>query len=317
MAQTTKASTTAPQAAATPEEARKFPDDAEQPLLKLWVDQGRADWVKSTFITDDTEILAAQFADRSISAAVKYAKEAAVRRVKTDEATARKLRLLKLSLTLAAPADPAESAEVTRIATAMEGVRQGQVLPGEGHGSLPGSRGHHEGHGDVARREAAARRVGRVAHDLAADQEGLRPLRELANKGPRARLQGHGGDVAVEVRHAARPVRGRARPALGAGAAALSLAPRLRALEVAREIRRRRAGVGPIPAHLLGNMWARTWDNVCGRGARRRRPGLRPLPNSEVAQDRTDPDGQKYGEGFFTSLGFDPLPQASGSGRCS
>ena len=36
--------------------------------------------------------------------------------------TARKLKLLKLSLVLAAPADPNESAELTQIAAAMEGA---------------------------------------------------------------------------------------------------------------------------------------------------------------------------------------------------
>ena len=44
----------------TAEEATKFVDDAGQKLLKLWIDASRADWVKSTYITDDTEILAAQ-----------------------------------------------------------------------------------------------------------------------------------------------------------------------------------------------------------------------------------------------------------------
>ena len=44
----------------TPEEARKFIDDAEQKLLVLAVDAGRADWIKSTYITDDSEAIAAK-----------------------------------------------------------------------------------------------------------------------------------------------------------------------------------------------------------------------------------------------------------------
>ena len=44
---------------ATPEEARKFINDAEQKLLVLGVDAGRADWIKSTYITDDSEAVAA------------------------------------------------------------------------------------------------------------------------------------------------------------------------------------------------------------------------------------------------------------------
>ena len=45
---------------ATPEEARKFINDAEQKLLLLGVDSARADWIKSTYITDDTEAIAAK-----------------------------------------------------------------------------------------------------------------------------------------------------------------------------------------------------------------------------------------------------------------
>ena len=60
----------------TPESAKKFVDDAEQKLLKLWIETGRADWVKSTYITDDTEVLAALANEKSISAGVAYAKQA-------------------------------------------------------------------------------------------------------------------------------------------------------------------------------------------------------------------------------------------------
>ncbi len=107
----------------TAADAKAFVDGAEKTLLQLWITQSRADWVKSTYITDDTEILAAQAADKTIEASVQYAKDA-VRfdKVAVPEETARKLKLLKLSLTMAAPSDPAERAELTRISTAMEGA---------------------------------------------------------------------------------------------------------------------------------------------------------------------------------------------------
>jgi peptidyl-dipeptidase A len=65
---------------------------------------------------------------------------------------------------------------------------------------------------------------------------------------------------------------------------------------------------GMIPAHLLGNMWAQEWGNVY--------PLVAP-PNAAPTYDLTallkakgvDQRGMvKYGEGFFTSLGFAPLP---------
>jgi peptidyl-dipeptidase A len=65
---------------------------------------------------------------------------------------------------------------------------------------------------------------------------------------------------------------------------------------------------GPIPAHLLGNMWAQSWSNIYNLVA---------PAQSDVGYDLTDLLQAKgvderamvrYGEGFFTSLGFDPLP---------
>src|SRR6266436_1710829 len=100
---------------ATPEEARKFVDDAEQKLLLLGVDSARADWIKSTYITDDTEAVAALLDERAINAAVDFAKKSTrFDALKVDPVTERKIRLLKLGLTLATPADPKESEELTR-----------------------------------------------------------------------------------------------------------------------------------------------------------------------------------------------------------
>jgi len=65
---------------------------------------------------------------------------------------------------------------------------------------------------------------------------------------------------------------------------------------------------GPIPAHLLGNMWAQEWDNVY--------PLVAPADAdpgydlTELLKKRNTDWKQmvKYGENFFVSLGFDPLP---------
>ena len=43
----------------TPEEARRFLDDAQKRLLALAIEAGRAGWVQENFITEDTQILAA------------------------------------------------------------------------------------------------------------------------------------------------------------------------------------------------------------------------------------------------------------------
>ncbi|MCL2660637.1 MAG: M2 family metallopeptidase, partial [Acidobacteriaceae bacterium] len=78
---------------------------------------------------------------------------------------------------------------------------------------------------------------------------------------------------------------------------------------------------GMIPAHLLGNMWAQEWGNIYDlvappptdseagykmydlAAALKRQIG--PVSDLEAAKKMA-----KYGEGFFTSLGLDPLPES-------
>jgi peptidyl-dipeptidase A len=66
---------------------------------------------------------------------------------------------------------------------------------------------------------------------------------------------------------------------------------------------------GPIPAHLLGNMWAQDWENIYPLVAPANAdPGY---DLTRILKDRKT-DWKRmvtYGEGFFTSLGFAPLPQ--------
>ena len=56
-------------------DARKFLDDAEAKLFDLSGESQRAAWVQSTYITDDTETLAAIANERAIAATVVLAKE--------------------------------------------------------------------------------------------------------------------------------------------------------------------------------------------------------------------------------------------------
>src|SRR5579872_54999 len=84
----------------TPDDARNFIDNAEQKLLLLGVDSSRADWIKDTYITDDTEAVAAKLDERTINANVDYAKQSTrFDGLKLDPVTARKITLLKLGLT--------------------------------------------------------------------------------------------------------------------------------------------------------------------------------------------------------------------------
>jgi peptidyl-dipeptidase A len=65
---------------------------------------------------------------------------------------------------------------------------------------------------------------------------------------------------------------------------------------------------GLIPSHLLGNMWAQTWDYLYPELEPFK--GVAPIDVTPVLKKSYDPIKMvKMGEAFYTSLGFDPLPQ--------
>src|SRR5271154_2670507 len=115
-------------------EARAFLDRAQSKLLELSIQDQRADWVKSTFITYDSEILSAKADEDQIQATMQLAKESTrFSHLKMPPDMAREFQLLRLSLTLAAPSDPKESQELTQIASRMEGIYgSGKYCPGAG-----------------------------------------------------------------------------------------------------------------------------------------------------------------------------------------
>ena len=294
----------------TAAEAKTFVDAAEKSLLQLWITQSRADWVKSTYITDDTEILAAQAADHTIAASVQYAKDA-VRfdKIAVPEETARKLKLLKLSLTVAAPSDPAERAELTRIGTAMEGAYgKGKYCP------TPDRCLDLE---DITKIMATSRDARELLDAWAGWHAIGGPIKkdyvrfvELSNKG--ARELGFKDTGAMwRSKYDMSP------EALSAELDRLWQQVRPLYVSLHAYVRwklREKYGDavpanGPIPAHLLGNMWAQTWDNVYPLVAPKDAdPGY---DLTKILKSRnTDPlQMVRYGEGFFSSLGFDPLPK--------
>ena len=295
----------------SPEEARKFIDDVEQKLLLLGVDSGRADWVKSTYITDDTETLAAKLDERAIAATVEYAKQSTrFDGLKLDAETARKIKLLKLSLTIATPSDPKESEELTRIVAGMEGTYgKGKYCP-----SGPASCKDLE---DLSKILSESRDPKQLLEAWTGWHAIARPMRkdfvryvELANKG--ARQLGFQDNGAMWRAKYDMPPDAFAGELDRLWEQVRPLYMSLHAYVRARLREKYGDAVpasGPIPAQLLGNMWAQEWDNIY--------PLVAPA-NADPGYDLTallkkrHTDWKqmvKYGENFFVSLGFDPLPQ--------
>jgi peptidyl-dipeptidase A len=297
---------------ATAAAAKTFLDEVETKLLALATDAGRAAWVQSTFITDDTEILAAQANERQIAATVAYAKKATgFDNVKLPDDLARKLKLLKISLTLATPSDPKEAEELTRITAAMEGAY------GKGKYCPPGKDKCLDLE-DITKIMATTFDNGELLdvwrgwHSIAPPmkKDFVRYV-ELANKG--ARELGFADTGGMWRSKYDMPPDAFAKELDRLWEQVKPLYLSLHAY-VRWKLREKYGDAvpaqGPIPAHLLGNMWAQTWDNVYPLVAPKDAdPGF---DLTEILKSRkTEPlQMVRYGEGFFASLGFEPLPKS-------
>ena len=106
---------------ATPAGVEAFLDEANRELLELGTAASRAGWTQSTYITVDTEIMAAQANEALVNAQTRYAQQAArFDNVEVSPDQRRQLDLLKTSLTMSAPSDAKEAEELTRLVASME-----------------------------------------------------------------------------------------------------------------------------------------------------------------------------------------------------
>ncbi|HEY3119211.1 MAG TPA: M2 family metallopeptidase [Vicinamibacteria bacterium] len=301
--------------AATVEEARRFVQDAEARLLVLSVDSQRADWVKSTYITDDSETLAAQANQRRIAATTELAKQATrFDGLPLPADVARKLLLLKVSLDLPAPPDERKAQELTRIVAGMEGA----------YGKGKWCRKEADGKDrcldleQLSRIMAESRNEGELREAWAGWHTISRPMRkdftryvELGNEG--ARGLGFKDMGAVWRSRYDMPADEFTREVDRLWAQVRPLYESLHAY-VRRRLRETYGPQvvperGPIPAHLLGNMWAQQWGNIFPLVAPKDAdPGF-DLSQRLKANGMSEAEMVRYGERFFQSLGFAALPK--------
>jgi len=297
---------------ATPQDARAFVKKVNEELKTLAVKDSTAGWIRDTFITEDTERASAWASDNTLA----Y-KGQAIRDSKRfdglplDPETARMIHLLRVSNYVLAPADPAHRTELSQILS-----RMGSIY-GAGKDCGPDGKGPCR---DILQLEEVLAKSRDPKALLSAwtgwHQVGrqIRPLYErfvvLANEG--ARDNGF-GDVGVLWRSfydmppeefekdverlwtQVKPlyddlhcyVRARLQKTYGK-----ALVPDGK----------------PLPAHLLGNMWAQEWNNIYPLVEPY--PGVSSLDVSKtlVAQKWDAKRMVRLGESFFTGLGLDPLP---------
>jgi peptidyl-dipeptidase A len=114
-------SAVAPQAPAN-ETADQFVARVNQEFRGLYAELTAAQWISSTYISDDSEMVAAKANERWLSALNGWIEQA--RRFEgkpMSPQTARSIMLLKLMTSMPAPRDPAKLAELARIASKLEG----------------------------------------------------------------------------------------------------------------------------------------------------------------------------------------------------
>jgi peptidyl-dipeptidase A len=308
---------TANQSPPTVAEAEEFMRGAETRLNDLAVKASRASWVQSNFITDDTEIISADANEALIGATTELAKQATrYDHLKLSDDLTRKMLLLKLSAAVPAPApsDPKELAELARIGTSLEAdYGKGQYCP---------KSGKHAGQcleiGEIEKIMATSTDPDELKDLWAGWSTVGPPMRdrytrwvELGNKGAKemgfsdlGAMWRAGYDMTPEQFSAeVERLWQQVKPLYE------SLHAYVRTRLVEKYGPTAVDANGMIRADLLGNPWAQEWGNIF--------PLVAP-PQQKPPYDVTDllkaknvdAIGMvKYGEGFFTSLGFAPLPK--------
>ena len=298
----------------TPEGARAFVQSAEKDLLDLALISSRAAWVNATYVNDDSDAVTAYFGAIGTEKGVRYAKEAArwAQVPGLDADTRRKLDMLRGSLTLAAPETPGAAVELNTIATRLQSSYakgraslDGRELPGDEAEALM----------QTTRDPAKLAQIWQSWHETTG-----RPMRadyqrmaEISNAG------------AKELGFADTGAMWRSRFDMTPQQFEATYDRLLTELKPLYDdmhcyVRTRlnlkygdtvQPAAGPIRADLLGNMWAQEWGNIYDVVA--------PAGVGDIGYSLTDLLTSKQydpvkmvraGEGFYTSIGLQPLPES-------
>ncbi|OAN99486.1 peptidyl-dipeptidase [Sphingomonadales bacterium EhC05] len=297
----------------TADDAENFVIDTEKEMFDFSIDAGRTYWINSTYITEDTDALAAKIGAEgttmSVNAAIDAAQFNDVPGI--DPVVKRKLDKLRGGIVLPAPAVPGAAEELNEIATKLnsaygkgKGTLNGEPINGS---DIEAAMGTNRNPVELAEMwESWHSQVGAPMKD------DYGRLVEIANEG--ANDLGF-TDVGAMWRS------GYDMPADEFAELTDKLWSQVKPLydelhcytrgklneEYGDDVQ---AATGPIRADLLGNMWAQEWGNIYDIVA--------PEGAGDIGFDTTElltSKGYdaikmvKAGEGFFSSLGFDPLPE--------
>jgi len=305
------ATTPSPEARPTAEDARAFIRGVEETLEPALEKSARTAWLQANFINYDSTWLAAKSGETITAMAVAMANEAKkFNHVKVDPVTRRKLEMIKLGLTIPAPSDAEKNAELAQI--------KAQLTSMYGTGKYCKANGTCYTLNDLEAIMTRSRNPDELLDAWAGWRTISPPMRpkyqrmvELANEG--AQELGYADTGAMwRLKYDMPPdefsaeldrLWGQVKPLYNA----LQCHVRHKLKEKYGE------GVvgsdGKIPAHLLGNMWAQSWGNIYDL-VKPENEGTPVDVTALLKKHNYDAIKMvKTGEGFFTSLGFEPLPE--------
>ena len=300
--------------ALTAAQADAFVAAAEKDLFDYSVKSSLVNWDNATNITDATDAAAAKINAIGTEKTVKYAIEAAryaqVEGLSYD--TKRKLDILRNGIVLPAPTTPGAATELNNIATKL------QSDYGKGKGALDGK--------PINGSDIEAE-MGNLKHSPKQFAEMWTSWHDNVGapmKNDYAKMVGIANAGSKELGFADTGAMWRSgydMPPEAFAAETERLWQEVKPLYMALHTYTRtqlnkkygdavQPASGPIRADLLGNMWAQEWGNIY--------PLVAPKGAGDLGFDVTDLlAAKKYdelkmvktGEGFFSSLGFAPLPQ--------
>jgi len=297
----------------TAADADAFVKAAEKELFDFSVFNSQVQWVNNTYITDDTDAVAAKVGADGTEMSVRLAQQAAKLRKLNglSPETTRKLDMLRQGLVLPAPATPAAATELNEIATRLNSTY------GKGRGTLDGQEINGS---DIEEKMGTVRDPAQLKEMWQSWHENVgRPMRsdyarmvDIANQG--ARDLGYKDLGAMWRSGYDMPPDDFAKLTDKLWRQVKPLYDQLhcytRAKLNAKYGSKVQPASGPIRADLLGNMWAQEWGNIYDVVAPKGVGDLGfDVTDLLVAKEYDHLKMVKAGEGFFSSLGFEPLPE--------
>jgi peptidyl-dipeptidase A len=303
-------------------EAKAFIADVNKEMVGLSHEINAAAWTQETDITVDTQFLNSLATDHYLEFNSRRAAEAkAYDGEKLDASTARSLMLLKLGVSAPAPADPVKRSELATLTTSLDAMYgQGKYCP-KGKTVLKFGKDD-KGCKNLDQLEeiiGSSRNYDELTEAWVGWHSIARPMRpmyqrfvELANEGAKELgfsdlgvMWRSGYDMSAEdFEKEADRLYDQVKPLYSS----LQCYARKR---LSQKYGKDKVPDGkPIPAQLLGNMWAQQWNRVFD-------DLLKPYPKASIETADHQLQSQKWdamkiaksAETFYTSIGFPSLPQ--------